>query len=59
MHGLQVFESIELEFEVLYQRYLVGSGLKGMEHRAMLMVCLAVATHRVLSEEVRSVNIEC
>lgn len=47
----EVFESVEREFEGLYKRHVVGSGLTGMEHRAMLMMCLAIATHRILSNE--------
>ncbi|GAX83293.1 hypothetical protein CEUSTIGMA_g10719.t1 [Chlamydomonas eustigma] len=53
----EVFESVEKEFEVLYERYFMGSDLKGVEHRAVLMVCLAVATHKVLSEEIGDPNV--
>lgn len=44
---------MEREFEGLYDRYIKAPGLAEGEHRAMLMVCLSIATHRILSNEVR------
>lgn len=49
----QVFEAVEREFETLYNKHLKDSGLKGMEHRSMLMMMLAIATYRILNDEVR------
>jgi len=48
----QVFESVEREFEGLYNKYLKQSTYKDTEHRAMLMLLLSIATYRVLNDEV-------
>eukprot|EP00798_Chlamydomonas_sp_ICE-L_P030810 gene30810-35841_t len=47
-----VFETVESEFEILYARYVRDKALDEGTHRAMLMACLAVATHRVLIDEI-------
>eukprot|EP00955_Chlamydomonas_euryale_P087762 364323-Chlamydomonas_euryale.AAC.11 len=51
--NLQVFESVEREFEGLYNKYLKQSTYKDTEHRAMLMLLLSIATYRVLNDEHR------
>jgi len=47
----QVFEGVEREFEALYERHILGKGLAEDAHRAMLLLCLSIATYRVLNDE--------
>ncbi len=49
----ETFEAVEREFEVLYGRYIKDQPLEEGTHRSLLMVCLAVATYRILIDEVR------
>ncbi|GFH08849.1 uncharacterized protein HaLaN_03880 [Haematococcus lacustris] len=46
-----VFELVEHEFEGLYTKYVKGQQLDEQSQRSLMMCCLAIATYRVLNDE--------
>ncbi|KAJ9516052.1 hypothetical protein QJQ45_024482, partial [Haematococcus lacustris] len=46
-----VFELVEQEFEGLYTKYVKGQQLDEQSQRSLMMCCLAIATYRVLNDE--------
>ncbi|KAF5843701.1 hypothetical protein DUNSADRAFT_10875 [Dunaliella salina] len=53
----EVFQQVEAEFEHLYNKYVKDKPLQPGDHRSMLMCCLAVATYRVLNDEIEDTRL--